>query len=644
MPEEAMHSTGSGCTPLTALSSDWYWEQDSSFRFTKVARSPSVHPLESFDESLMIGQRRWEMPGARALSTTWERHRAQLEAWEPFRDFQYVICRGSHGLLYLSSSGEPVFDARGRLAGYRGTARDITAHRISEQRLCDAQALLQMAVKAGPVGSWSIDLPSLELTWSGEARALLEVPQGDPCSIEDAINIYSPEYRGQVRSAFASCVGEGTPFTLEAQIITASQRRIWVSTTGRVEHDATGVAIRAHGALQDITESKQTNEESRQMSAKLSLTLQTMTDAFYALDREWRFTYLNPEAERALGRPAGQLLGTNIWHEFPEAVGSNFHKQYERALAEGIPVAFVEFYAPLNLWAQVRACPSPEGLLVFFSDVTQSVHAQQKIVQLNADLEERVRVRTAELEALTKEMTTFSYSVAHDLRSPLAAISGFGQILEKECGASVSPRGRHLLSRIRAAARQMEEMTEGLLALARVSPAEIRYQPVDLGRIAAQLLERLSERDPHRNVDVHVMPDLWGQGDAALLTQALSNLLSNAWKFTGKQAQARIEVGSQTGPDGEPVYFVKDNGAGFDMNYVSRLFGVFSRLHTTSEFEGTGIGLAIVKKVIDRHAGRVWAEAVPGQGASFYFTLKAVEGPAASDAGGLSDLPGMVPV
>ena len=390
MPEEAMHSTGSGCTPLTALSSDWYWEQDSSFRFTKVARSPSVHPLESFDESLMIGQRRWEMPGARALSTTWERHRAQLEAGQPFRDFQYVVCRGSHGLLYLSSSGEPVFDARGRLAGYRGTARDITAHRISEQRLCDAQALLQMAVKAGPVGSWSIDLPSLELTWSGEARALLEVPQGDPCSIEDAINIYSPEYRGQVRSAFASCVGEGTPFTLEAQIITASQRRIWVSTTGRVEHDATGVAIRARGALQDITESKQTNEESRQMSAKLSLTLQTMTDAFYALDREWRFTYLNPEAERALGRPAGQLLGTNIWHEFPEAVGSNFHKQYERALAEGIPVAFVEFYAPLNLWAQVRACPSPEGLLVFFTDVTQSVRAQQEIVQLNADLEERV--------------------------------------------------------------------------------------------------------------------------------------------------------------------------------------------------------------------------------------------------------------
>jgi PAS domain S-box-containing protein len=634
MPKRVMHSEGSGNTSLTALSSDWYWEQDTSFRFTKVARSPSADPLESFTKSLMIGHRRWEMPGARALSVTWDQHRAQLEALQPFRDFQYAVFLGPLGLLSLSSSGEPVFNARGRLAGYRGTARDITAHRVSEQRLRDAQAALQMAAKAGPMGTWSIDLPSSELNWSSEAGAILEVPQGDPCSMETAINSYAPEYLGEIRSAVAACVADGKPFSLEAQIITARQRRIWVSTTGQVEHDSSGVAVRVRGALQDITESKQTNEESRQLSAKLSLTLQTMTDGFYALDREWRFTYLNPEAERALCRPAGQLLGRTIWHEFPEAVGSNFHKQYERALAEDVPVAFVEFYAPLNLWVQVRACPCPEGLLVFFSDVTESVRAQQEIVQLNADLEERVRVRTAELEALTKEMKTFSYSVAHDLRSPLAAISGFSKILEKEVGASVSPRSRHLLSRIRAAAHQMEEMTEGLLALARVSPAQMRAQAVDLGQIAAGLLEKLRERDPDRNVDVHVMRDLWVRGDAVLLTQALSNLLSNAWKFTGKQSQARIEVGSQTGPDGETVYFVKDNGAGFDMNYASRLFGVFSRLHSTSEFEGTGIGLAIVKKVIDRHAGRIWAESGPDQGACFYFTLKTAGCPAAPDAGG----------
>ena len=143
---------------------------------------------------------------------------------------------------------------------------------------------------------------------------------------------------------------------------------------------------------------------------------------------------------------------------------------------------------------------------------------------------------------------------------------------------------------------------------------------------------------PIATVDVHVMPDLWGLGDAVLLTQALSNLLSNAWKFSGKQPQARIEVGSQPGSDGQTVYFVKDNGAGFDMNYASRLFGVFSRLHATSEFEGTGIGLAIVKKVIDRHAGRIWAESVPDHGATFYFTLKTADRPAASDARG-PDLP-----
>lgn len=537
LPKAALHFDGSGYTSLIALSSDWYWEQDSDFRFTKMVRSPCAAPLPGFIKSVPIGHRRWEMTGARALSETWDRHRARLEARQPFRDFEYAVFFAPYGLLTLSSSGEPVFDAQGRLAGYRGTTRDIPTKQVSELRLADQQAA------------------------------------------------------------------------------------------------SSGDIVGVRGVLQDITGSTQADKKSSEhLTFRLSLTLQAMKDGFFALDREWRFTYVNPEAERVLCRPAGQLLGRTIWHEFPEAVGTNFQKQYERALLENVPVAFREFFAPLKLWVQVRGYPDPEGLMVLFSDVTEKVRAQQEMVLLNADLARKVTVRTAELEALTKEMETFSYSVAHDLRSPLAAISGFGKMLEKEFGPFVSERGRHLLSRIRAAAGQMEQMTEGLLALARVSPVEMRPRSVDLGQIAAGLVDRLRERDPDRKVDVHVMQDLWARGDAVLLTQALSNLLSNAWKFTGKQPQARIEVGSQTSPDGQPVYFVKDNGAGFDMNYASRLFGVFSRLHTTSEFEGTGIGLAIVKKVIERHAGRIWAEAVPDQGASFYFTLNADDCRAASVA------------
>ncbi|MEO8653459.1 MAG: ATP-binding protein, partial [Ramlibacter sp.] len=632
LPKEAVPLEGSGYTSLTALSSDWYWEQDSDFRFTKMVRSPCAAPLPGFIQSVPIGHRRWEMTGARALSETWDQHRARLEARQPFRDFQHTVFVDSYSIVNQSSSGEPVFNARGRFAGYRGTSRDIATERLSDQRLGDEQAALQMAIKAGPVGTWSVGLASSDAQWSSGARAILEVPAGSPSSMEDALNACSLEYRGEFRSAVATCIRDGKTFSFEASIVTARQRRIWVRTTGRVEQDSTGATAGVRGALHDITLSKQAIDQNGRLSSRLSLTLQAMKDGFFALDRQWRFTYVNPEAERALCRQTGDLLGKMIWDEFPEAVGSNLHRQYERALVENVPVFFREFFAPLKLWAQVRAYPDPEGLLVFFSDVTESAQAQQEIAQLNAGLEDKVRVRTAQLQTLTKEMETFSYSVAHDLRSPLAAISGFGKILEKEFGPFVSERGRHLLSRIRAAAGQMEEMTEGLLALARVSPVEMRPRSVDLGQIAAALLERLREREPDRNVDIQIMRDLRVQGDAALLTQALSNLLSNAWKFTGKQPQARIEVGSQTGPDGLTVYFVKDNGAGFDMNYASRLFGVFSRLHSTSEFEGTGIGLAIVKKVIDRHAGRLWAESVPDQGASFYFTLKADDCRAASVA------------
>jgi hypothetical protein len=632
VPDEAIHFEGCGYTSLTALSSDWYWEQDSSFRFTKMVRSPCAAPLPGFSKSVPIGHRRWEGTGARALSETWDQHRHRLEARQPFRDFQYSVFAGPHGVISLSASGEPVFNARGQFAGYRGTSRDIATDWGFEQRLLDARAPLPLSVQAEPVGAWSVDLQSWKFNWSNEVRVILDIPVASPSSREDSTHSCPRDYRRELRSAIAASVADGKPFSFESRIVTARQRRIWLSTSGHVECDASGVGVCVRGVLQDITRSKQTNEESRQLSAKLNLTLQTMTDGLFTLDRDWRFTYLNPAAERSLCRPAGQLLGKNIWQEFPEAVGGNFHKQYERALAEGVAVAFREYFAPLNLWAQVRAHPSAEGLLVFFSDASDAVRAQQEIAQLKDSLEEKVRVRTAQLQTLTKEMETFSYSVAHDLRSPLAAISGFGKILENEFGPLVSERGRHLLSRIRAAAGQMEEMTEGLLALARVSPAEMRTQSVDLGRIAAGLMERLRERDPDRKVDIQIMPDLRAQGDAALLTQALTNLLSNAWKFTGKQPQARIEVGSRTGPDGETVFFVKDNGAGFDMTYASRLFGVFSRLHSASEFEGTGIGLAIVKKVIERHAGRVWAESVPDHGASFYFTLKAGDCRAASVA------------
>lgn len=238
------------------------------------------------------------------------------------------------------------------------------------------------------------------------------------------------------------------------------------------------------------------------------------------------------------------------------------------------------------------------------------------------ELEQRVLDRTAELEAANKELEAFSYSVSHDLRTPLSAIDGFSSLLDQELGASApSDRSRHYLSCIRAGVSQTGELIDALLSLAQVSRTSLRWDSVDLSAIAHAVFGGYLAREPERRALLDIQPRLLAQGDPRLLRQVLENLLGNAWKFSGRQPQTRIAFMRETRPDGEQVYVVQDNGAGFDMAYADKLFGAFERLHTTSEFSGTGIGLATVHRIITRHGGRVWGESAPGQGASFHFTL-----------------------
>jgi len=241
--------------------------------------------------------------------------------------------------------------------------------------------------------------------------------------------------------------------------------------------------------------------------------------------------------------------------------------------------------------------------------------------RLYQDLERRVRQRTSELEASNRELEAFSYSVAHDLRAPLRAIDGFSQILF-ERGADQLEENRKYLARIRGAAQHMGRLIDGLLDLSRVTRADLRREEVDVSGLARGVVAKHREADPGRQVTILVEDGVVAHADARLLEIVLSNLLGNAWKFTGKCDDARIELSTRAGAS-PTVYFVRDNGAGFDPSYAAKLFGVFQRLHAASDFEGTGIGLATVGRIVRRHGGRVWAEGAIGQGATFSFTLEA---------------------
>jgi PAS domain S-box-containing protein len=325
------------------------------------------------------------------------------------------------------------------------------------------------------------------------------------------------------------------------------------------------------------------------------------------------FENMNPAWERTLGWTREELCSRSfIEFIHPDDVQATFDiigKMDDGALA----VHFENRYRHKN------------GSWVWLSWVSALVNGVYYAAAIDItpykQAEERVRQRTAELEVVNTELETFSYSVAHDLRAPLRSIDGFSQALLEDCADRLDADGKRYLTHVRESAQQMGELIDDLLSLSRVTRAELRRERVDVTALVRSVLERLRESQPDRQVDVVVQDGLVAQADPRLLDVALTNLLGNAWKFTSKRTSSRIEFAAKA-DEHPPVYFVRDNGAGFDAKYADKLFGVFQRLHAAHEFEGTGIGLAMVRRIVSRHGGRVWAEGEVNRGATFYFTLE----------------------
>jgi len=255
-------------------------------------------------------------------------------------------------------------------------------------------------------------------------------------------------------------------------------------------------------------------------------------------------------------------------------------------------------------------------------EVAERRRAEQEILRLNTELETRVKERTTELQATNAELEAFCYSVSHDLRAPLRSIDGFSQALLDDFPQDVPDEAKRYLARIRASTQRMGQLIEDLLNLSKVSRGELARREVDVSELARQVVAELQGREPQRKVEVSVWEGMQAHADPRLLRAALENLIGNAWKFSAKAEQPRIEIGFMRDGEGG-TFFVRDNGAGFDMRYAGKLFGAFQRLHSAAEYQGTGIGLATVQRIVHRHGGRIWADAKPGKGAAFFFTLAA---------------------
>jgi len=356
---------------------------------------------------------------------------------------------------------------------------------------------------------------------------------------------------------------------------------------------------------------------------------ETAQDGILILDAETgQIRDVNPFLTELLGYSLEECLGKKLWEigafkdtgasktGFSELqdVGYIRYENLPLETKDGRTI-HVEFVSNVYLVDKERV------IQCNIRDITQRVVAEAKVRTLNEDLEQRVQERTVQLDALNQELKTFNYSVSHDLSAPLRRIQGFVAILEEDHAAKLDPTCQGLLRTVADSAKQMQVLIDALLRLALLSRNEVNPRLTNLSEMARSVWVGLTQNDPQRSVEFIVEEGITANGDPALLRVLLENLLNNAWKFTGRQAVGRVEFGSQRQDDGITAYFVKDNGAGFDMNYASKLFGAFQRFHKQDQFEGTGIGLASVQRVVHRHGGQVWATSVPGNGTTFFFTL-----------------------
>jgi PAS domain S-box-containing protein len=386
-----------------------------------------------------------------------------------------------------------------------------------------------------------------------------------------------------------------------------------------------------------IAERESSEKATRLAYGELHQIFETSADGMRVIDRDFNVLRVNKTLALMSGRSKEEATGKKCYIAFP---GPQCHtpkcpltlilggeetvtREVEKERLDGTRISCIVTATPLR-----GTDGELIGIVEDFRDITQRKRVEEEIRRLNEELEERVTRRTAQLEAANKELRDFAYSVSHDLRAPLRSIVGFSRALVEDYGDKLGAEGRDYLQRVSAGGQHMGQLIDGILRLSRVTRDKIYREMVDLSALAKTIVPELQRLKPQRQVEFDIAPGLVANCDGRMLQVVLENLLGNAWKFTSKRTDARIKFGvlDPSNDDiarqaGKAVYFVRDNGVGFDMAYGEKLFGAFQRLHSPTEFPGSGIGLATMERIINRHGGSVWAEGAVGKGATFYFTL-----------------------
>jgi len=640
LAENALIDSESRLRALLELSSDWYWVQDENHRLT--LREGAILERSLMPALADVGLAPWEMGYVNMTEDDWAAYRARLARREEFRDLLLGRRNAAGEMRWARHSGRPLYDADGRFIGYHGIGHGVTEQVEAERSLRESEAELRLLMQNVPVsiGHFDSDLRLLYVN-----RAFEQVFARSP---QDLVGRHLREIVDQPAYAVSK-----THFDLALKGITTSYRRTHnvpgasarVLDVSVVPHrDVSGSIVGCYGVAMDVTALEKAAEQVRNLQQRFGSAIENTTDlmAIYRVDGEQLIIeQFNPALrdfyeKQFAGVRIAEWIGRPI-EVFLREVAGLTQAQLDRRLAPFRQVAatgrVVRYRS--SIASSAAAAQERDALIVpitdthgrvthlFYrgADITELVRKEEELQRLNADLERKVAARTAELSAANRELEAFAYSVSHDLRAPLRGIDGFSQLLLEQHSAALGNQGADYLQRVRRGIQRMGNLIDDLLKLSRVTRAPLIRTPIDLSAMVGEIAADLQRRMPERKVDWRLQPGVTIVGDPGLMRIMMDNLLGNAWKYTRDTVAPAIEFSATQEGAAGMGFIVRDNGAGFDMAYAAKLFRPFQRLHGPRQFEGTGIGLATVARIVERHGGRVRAEGEPGKGATFHVVL-----------------------